>query len=120
MLASYLINWGCNPFLERLAWFIKKSKQFNQSDIASDIAAVMLTLSVNLPLPGEGRLCRSAVDVPMDDVLVPHDAVVFTLTKYKETKFKKRKRKYQDLISKISFDGLDSAHIFFNICEAFF
>ena len=37
-----------------------------------------------MPLPGEGVLCRSAVDVPMDDVLVPHDAIVFTFTKYKK------------------------------------
>ena len=30
MFALYLINLGYNPFLELLAWFIKKSKQFNQ------------------------------------------------------------------------------------------
>ena len=34
---------GWNPFLERLAWFIKKYKPFNQSNIASDIASLMLT-----------------------------------------------------------------------------
>ena len=50
MFMSYLINWGFNPFLERLPWFIKKSKQFNQSDIASKIAALTLTISVNGPL----------------------------------------------------------------------
>ena len=40
MLASYLINWDYNPFLEQPAWFIKKSKQFNQSDNASDITTL--------------------------------------------------------------------------------
>ena len=25
----YPVNWDCNPFLERLAWFINKCKQFN-------------------------------------------------------------------------------------------
>ena len=50
MIASCLINWGCNPVLERIAWFIKKSKQFNQSDIASDIAALTLMFNVNEPL----------------------------------------------------------------------
>ena len=50
MLASYLINWGCNPYLEWLVWFIKKSKYFNQSAITSDTAALTLTLSVNGPL----------------------------------------------------------------------
>ena len=45
MLALYLINWDCNPFLNWLAWYIKKSKQFNQSDIA----VLTLTLSVNGP-----------------------------------------------------------------------
>ena len=45
--ALYLINWDCTPFFERLAWFIKKSKEFNQTDIASDITALMLALSVN-------------------------------------------------------------------------
>ena len=42
-----LINWSCNQFLERLTWFIKKSKQFNQSDIT----ALTLRLSVYDPLP---------------------------------------------------------------------
>ena len=37
-------------FLEQLTRLIKKSKQFNQSDIASDIAALTLTLCVNRPL----------------------------------------------------------------------
>ena len=36
---SYLINWGWNPFSESLAWFVKKSKQLNQSYMASDITA---------------------------------------------------------------------------------
>ena len=27
MLASYLIDWGCNPFLKHIIWFIKTSKQ---------------------------------------------------------------------------------------------
>ena len=49
-LASYLISWSCNLFLERLALFIKESKEFNQNDIASDIAALRLSLSVNRPL----------------------------------------------------------------------
>ena len=44
MLVSYPINWGCNSH------GFKKSKQFSQSDIASDIAALTLTLSVNGPL----------------------------------------------------------------------
>ena len=37
---------GLQPILERLAWLIKKSKQFDQSDIASLIAM----LTVNGPL----------------------------------------------------------------------
>ena len=49
-LASYLINRGCNPFLVQLTWFIKKSKHFDQIDIASDIAALTPALSVNGPL----------------------------------------------------------------------
>ena len=36
-LASYLINCSCNLFVEWLAWFIRKSKQFNQRNITSDI-----------------------------------------------------------------------------------
>ena len=40
---------GCNPCLERLAWFIKKYRKFNQSDIARDIASLMLTLTVDEP-----------------------------------------------------------------------
>ena len=47
-LPSYLTNWGCNPFLEQLASFIKKSKHYIQFVISSDIGA--LTLSVNGPL----------------------------------------------------------------------
>ena len=47
MLALYLINWGCNALLNDS---LKKSKQFNQSDITSDIAALTVTLSVNGPL----------------------------------------------------------------------
>ena len=47
MLALYLINWGCNPFLGDS---LKKSKQFNQSDITSGIAALTVMLSVNGPL----------------------------------------------------------------------
>ena len=46
---SSLINWGWNPFLESLAWFVKKSKQLNQSYMASDTTALILTLSVNGP-----------------------------------------------------------------------
>ena len=45
-LASYLTSWGYNRHLEWLAWFIKK---FNQNDIASDVTASTLTLSVNGP-----------------------------------------------------------------------
>ena len=48
--AWYLICWDCNRFLEPLAWFNKESKQFNQSDIGSDITALALLLSVNCPL----------------------------------------------------------------------
>ena len=48
--ASYLIKSGYNTFLERLAWFIRKSKQFNVSDITSDITVMTLTPSVNGPL----------------------------------------------------------------------
>ena len=50
MLASYLINLGCIPILVSLTWFLEKSEEFNQSDIPSDITALMLTLSVNRPL----------------------------------------------------------------------
>ena len=49
MLAAYLINWGCNPFSKRLTGFIKKSKEFNLSDIGSDITGLTLTLSINGP-----------------------------------------------------------------------
>ena len=45
MLASHLINSGYNPLLEQLAGFIKKYKQFIQSDITSDIVALTLILS---------------------------------------------------------------------------
>ena len=44
MLALYRINWGCDWFLEWLAWFIRKSKQFNKSDIITvrnEVAKVM-------------------------------------------------------------------------------
>ena len=41
---------GLQPSLERLTQFIiKKSKQFNQSDIDSDFAALTLTFSVTGP-----------------------------------------------------------------------
>ena len=43
-LASYLINLGCKPILEWLTWFIKKSKQFNQSDATNNIATLTLSL----------------------------------------------------------------------------
>ena len=39
-----------NRFLEHFVWFSKKSKQFNQNDIVSDIAALMLMPSANGPL----------------------------------------------------------------------
>ena len=45
MLASHLINSGYNLLLEQLAGFIKKYKQFIQSDITSDIVALTLILS---------------------------------------------------------------------------
>ena len=48
-LVSYLINWDRNPILEWLAWFIKKTEEFNQNDIASDIPPLMLALCVNVP-----------------------------------------------------------------------
>ena len=47
ILASYLMNIGCTLFLEWLAWFIKKSKQFNQSKIPNVKAPLTLTFSVN-------------------------------------------------------------------------
>ena len=47
-LMSYLINFGGqSSFLEQVFWLSKKSDQFNQSDIANDIAALTLTLNVN-------------------------------------------------------------------------
>ena len=36
--------------MEQPTSFVKKSKQFSQGTIASDIALLMLTLSVNKPL----------------------------------------------------------------------
>ena len=48
-LASYLINWDCNLFLDWLAWLMKKTRQINQSYIATDMAALMVTLSVMGP-----------------------------------------------------------------------
>ena len=45
---SYLINLGCNPFLEWLAWFIKKSKQFKHSEFAN-IAKLRPLLIINGP-----------------------------------------------------------------------
>ena len=39
----------CLSFLEQLAYFIKKSKQFDHSDIVRNIATLTLTLSVNRP-----------------------------------------------------------------------
>ena len=50
---------GCNPFLDWLVWFIKKSKQFNQSHIVSDIVALTLTLSVNGSLSIEASVSLS-------------------------------------------------------------
>ena len=47
MLALYLINWGCNPFLEQLAWFMTKFMPFKDCDFISDMAALTLTLNVN-------------------------------------------------------------------------
>ena len=41
---------GLQPIFEGLAWFVKKYKQFNKSDIVSDIAALTPTISVNGPL----------------------------------------------------------------------
>ena len=58
---SYLINWGCNPFLERLTWFIKKPEQFSQSNITTDIAAWTLTLSVNWPCMCTCLYCRQVL-----------------------------------------------------------
>ena len=46
MLASYLIK----QFLVQLTWFIMKSKEFNQRNIASDIAALTGKLRANGPL----------------------------------------------------------------------
>ena len=63
MLAAYVINWGRNPFLKRCTWFIKKSKQFNQSDIISDISALTLTLTLNKPLNMIGCACDRIFDV---------------------------------------------------------
>ena len=37
---------GLRPNLDLLTWFIKKSKQFNQSDISSHILALTLAISV--------------------------------------------------------------------------
>ena len=45
-----LVNRGCNPFLERLASFIKKSKQYNWSNTTSDNETLMLILCINGPL----------------------------------------------------------------------
>ena len=53
ILTSYLTIWGRNQFLEQLDGFIEKSKQFDQSNITSNIATLMLMLSVNEPL-GKG------------------------------------------------------------------
>ena len=52
MLLSNLINWCYKPVLEWLAWFIMKSKQFNQSEISlvTFVAVLMLMLRVNRPL----------------------------------------------------------------------
>ena len=38
---------SCNKFLEGLAWFTKKSKEFNQYDFASHLTQLTLTLSVD-------------------------------------------------------------------------
>ena len=40
---------GCNPFLEPIAWFIKKLSNLIRMDIASDGTALALKLSVNGP-----------------------------------------------------------------------
>ena len=52
MILSVSINayqlW-LQPIFGQLTWFIKKSKQFYQRDIASNIAALALPLSVNRP-----------------------------------------------------------------------
>ena len=53
MLCVMSDHLGCYPFLEQLVRFVKKSKPFSQSNIASNIAALILTPSVNEPL-----ICR--------------------------------------------------------------
>ena len=44
---SHLTNINEQPFLERLTCFIKTSKQFNQSNLTSDIRVSTLMLSAN-------------------------------------------------------------------------
>ena len=51
--------WDCNPFLGRLAWLIKNSKQYNESNITSDSTSFMLTHSVNGPF----KPCECEVDL---------------------------------------------------------
>ena len=47
---------SCKPFLELLTWFIKKSKDLNLNDIASDIAALTLRLGVYGSLSSQSRV----------------------------------------------------------------
>ena len=47
---------GIATDLEKLTWFIKKSKQFNQNDMVNNIATLTLTLCVNRPF---GVLCNA-------------------------------------------------------------
>ena len=51
MLASYLINWGRNPIFGAIRLVLEEIlSKLNQSDVASDFAALVLTLSVKRPL----------------------------------------------------------------------
>ena len=60
---------GLQPFLESLTWFIKKSKQLNLSDIASDIAALgPVQMVPNEALVPQGTMFCSYPRLPYTDL----------------------------------------------------
>ena len=68
MLGSYLINRGYNPILEQLTWFIKKSKQFNQSGIVALTLTLKCKWALNFDVDvNVNALCNGVFTLPDTD-----------------------------------------------------
>ena len=64
MLGSYLIN----PILEQLTWFIKKSKQFNQSGIVALTLTLKCKRALNFDVDvNVNALCNGVFTLPDTD-----------------------------------------------------